>query len=236
MEFSQEQSAVAENDKLGAASGFAQAWPPSAWPRKPVAMAPKQTEASSNYRGCQALALQGHADTGLVPLHPPSVEEAWHTRNGVQSRVNEAIMPFDIEQAACPLCGELIAAEAVDCPHCGSYLGEGGRMESDAGAETTLSWLVPIGRSGWAIAAGYLALCSIFPFLGLPFSLGAVITGILAIRTSQANRIGASVVWRHHGRFDLVPAASHAWPDYPWLRALSTPWNDNSLQDPEVFA
>src|SRR5262249_9511321 len=48
--------------------------------------------------------------------------------NGVQSRVNEGIMSYDIEQAACPLCGKLIAAEAIDCPHCGSYLGEGGRM------------------------------------------------------------------------------------------------------------
>jgi hypothetical protein len=92
-------------------------------------------------------------------------------------------MTYDIEQAACPICGELIAAEAVDCPHCGSYLGEGGRMEGEA--EPALSWLIPIGRSGWAIAAGYLALFSILPFIGLPFSLGAVMTGILAIRSIQ---------------------------------------------------
>ena len=37
-------------------------------------------------------------------------------------------MTYDIDQAACPLCGQQIASEAVDCPHCGSYLGEGGRM------------------------------------------------------------------------------------------------------------
>jgi len=92
-------------------------------------------------------------------------------------------MTYDIEQAACPICGELIAAEAVDCPHCGSYLGEGGRMEGGAGADPALSWLIPIGRSGWAIAAGYLALFSIFPLIGLPFSLGAVISGILAVRS-----------------------------------------------------
>ncbi len=94
-------------------------------------------------------------------------------------------MTYDIEQAACPICGELIAAEAVDCPYCGSYLGEGGRMEGEAGADGTLSWLVPVGRSGWAIASGYLGLFSILPLIGLPFGLGAVITGILAIRSIQ---------------------------------------------------
>src|SRR5262245_26110222 len=92
-------------------------------------------------------------------------------------------MAYDIEQAACPLCGELIPVEAVDCPHCGSHLGEGGRMEGEAGTEPALSWLIPIGRSGWAIAAGYLALFSILPFIGLPFGLGAVITGVLAVRS-----------------------------------------------------
>jgi hypothetical protein len=92
-------------------------------------------------------------------------------------------MTYDIDQAACPLCGQQIASEAVDCPHCGSYLGEGGRMEGEA--EPALSWLIPIGRSGWAIAAGYLGLVSIVPLIGLPFGVGAVITGILAIRSIQ---------------------------------------------------
>jgi GYF domain 2 len=37
--------------------------------------------------------------------------------------------------------------------------------------------LLPVGRSGWAIASGYLGLLSVIPFFGL----FAIITGIIAI-------------------------------------------------------
>jgi hypothetical protein len=48
-----------------------------------------------------------------------------------------------------------------------------------AGGDPSLRWLIPIGRSGWAIAAGYLGLLSFFGgFLG-PV---AVIVSIVAIR------------------------------------------------------
>jgi hypothetical protein len=43
--------------------------------------------------------------------------------------------------------------------------------------------LLPVGRSGWAIAAGYLGLISVLAFPG-PF---AVIAGILAIRDMRRN-------------------------------------------------
>jgi hypothetical protein len=134
-------------------------------------------------------------------------------RNGVQSGVNETTMTHDIEQAACPLCGELIDAEAVDCPHCDSYLGAAGRMEGEAEADSAMSWLIPIGRSGWAIAAGYLALFSILPLISLPFSPGAMITGVLAVRSIQQDSkltgLGASLLWHHHGLPDPPSAAGH---------------------------
>ena len=46
------------------------------------------------------------------------------------------------------------------------------------GDDAAVRWLLPVGRSGWAIAAGYLGL---FAFLILPAPL-ALLAGILAVR------------------------------------------------------
>jgi hypothetical protein len=43
--------------------------------------------------------------------------------------------------------------------------------------------LMPVGRAGSAIAAGYLGLLALFPVVGLVFGLLAVITGWVALRT-----------------------------------------------------
>lgn len=51
--------------------------------------------------------------------------------------------------------------------------------------------LVPVGRSGWAIASGYLGLLAIVPLGGLGFGVLAIITGILARKAIRANpRLG----------------------------------------------
>jgi hypothetical protein len=47
--------------------------------------------------------------------------------------------------------------------------------------------LLPIGRSGWAIAAGYLGLLSCVPVVGLVFAIAAIVTGSLALRNCQRN-------------------------------------------------
>jgi hypothetical protein len=47
--------------------------------------------------------------------------------------------------------------------------------------------LIPVGRSGWAIASGYLGLLAVFPFIGALFGIGAVITGIVAINDIKRN-------------------------------------------------
>lgn len=51
-------------------------------------------------------------------------------------------------------------------------------LPSAAGADPALRWILPVGRSGWAIAAGYFGLLS-FVGCGAPFAL---FTGIMALR------------------------------------------------------
>lgn len=52
----------------------------------------------------------------------------------------------------------------------------------DIGQDAGVRMLLPVGRSGWAIASGYLGLFAFFPLIGLLTGPCAVITGILAIR------------------------------------------------------
>jgi hypothetical protein len=57
------------------------------------------------------------------------------------------------------------------------------RRQPDLGDDPAMRMLLPVGLSGWAIAAGYLGLISV---LCLPAPL-ALITGILAIREISRN-------------------------------------------------
>jgi len=52
-----------------------------------------------------------------------------------------------------------------------------------AGDDPALRWVLPVGRSGWAIASGYLG---IFSVLGI-FAPFAIITGVLAFREIKKN-------------------------------------------------
>lgn len=53
--------------------------------------------------------------------------------------------------------------------------------QADAGGVNT--WLVPVGRSAWAIAAGYLALFSVL----VVFAPFALLCGIMALRSIKKN-------------------------------------------------
>jgi hypothetical protein len=53
-----------------------------------------------------------------------------------------------------------------------------GGPPSDIGQDAGMRWLLPVGRSGWAIAAGYLGLFSVIPI----FAPIALIISIVAIR------------------------------------------------------
>ncbi|MGE3108894.1 MAG: GYF domain-containing protein [Phycisphaerales bacterium] len=56
--------------------------------------------------------------------------------------------------------------------------------------------LLPVGRSGYALAAGYLGIFALFPFLGFVAGALAIVFGILAIRDIR----------RHPQRHGLVRA------------------------------
>jgi hypothetical protein len=55
--------------------------------------------------------------------------------------------------------------------------------QPDIGQDAGMRMLLPVGRSMWAIAAGYLGLISVL-LIPAPF---AVLTGILAIRDMRRN-------------------------------------------------
>ena len=54
---------------------------------------------------------------------------------------------------------------------------------ADPGADPVTRMILPVGRSGWAIASGYLGLCSVLIFPA-PFALA---TGIVAVREMRRN-------------------------------------------------
>lgn len=78
------------------------------------------------------------------------------------------------------------------------------RRNDDIGEDAGMRMLLPVGRSGWAIASGYLGLISVL-CLPAPFAL---ITGILAIREikrdSKKHGMGRAVFGIIMGSLGLV--------------------------------
>ena len=69
----------------------------------------------------------------------------------------------------------------------------GNLISPAAAADPSLKYLLPIGRSGWAIAAGYLGLVSVL-LIFAPFALGTGIYALHDIR-EHPDRLGVGRAW-----------------------------------------
>lgn len=81
----------------------------------------------------------------------------------------------------CRNCGQKIDAAVSACPHCNALKAPSdvsSVQPTQATSGSGMQYILPIGRSGWSIAAGYLALFSI---LLLPAPL-ALFCGGMALR------------------------------------------------------
>ncbi len=83
----------------------------------------------------------------------------------------------------CLRCGTLHADTEQTCPRCGgalipSTLPAAPPVLPPLGADPVVRMMLPVGRSGLAIAAGYLGLFALLPI----FAPVALLVGILAVR------------------------------------------------------
>ena len=92
----------------------------------------------------------------------------------------------------CSNCGAQINDQAVVCVKCGCAVSKA-VASAPNDDDAVLRMLVPIGRSGWAIAAGYLGLLSLLPFVGVL----AVVIGVIAVRDlrKHPDKHGAGRAW-----------------------------------------
>lgn len=85
----------------------------------------------------------------------------------------------------CPHCGTANDDNNFKCVKCAKVIQGAGRSSvvSDLGESAAMRMLLPVGRSGLAIAAGYAGL---FSLLVLPAPL-ALVLGLLAVRDIRKN-------------------------------------------------
>lgn len=78
----------------------------------------------------------------------------------------------------CPRCQRPVVYMTPQCPHCGVVFASLGAMGHDAG----MRMLLPVGRTGLSMAAGYVGLGAMLIF---PLAPVAIVLGILAVRDLQ---------------------------------------------------
>lgn len=85
--------------------------------------------------------------------------------------------------AFCRQCGAQLPEDANFCAKCGEQVGATTFRNIKENNDSALQMIIPIGRSGWAIAAGYLGLLSFVPICA-PL---AIVTGLMAIQVIKKN-------------------------------------------------
>ena len=93
----------------------------------------------------------------------------------------------------CSNCGARINDRAVVCVKCGCAVAKEAAASTDDGGDSALRMLIPIGRSGWAVAAGYLGLLSLLPFVGV-LALAIGIVAVCDLR-QHPEKHGAGRAW-----------------------------------------
>jgi len=99
----------------------------------------------------------------------------------VRRMIRENILGAQMAMVFCRGCGKEIHETAVTCPHCGAP--QKAQSPSSGSGSSGMEYLIPIGRSGWAIAAGYLAFFALF-LVPAPFALAC---GVMGLRDIQKN-------------------------------------------------
>ena len=86
----------------------------------------------------------------------------------------------------CASCGSQLAQKAAICPKCGVPTEiQGSHTANQISNNAGMRLLLPVGRSGWAIAAGYLGLFSVIGLIA-PIAIVVSIIAIIDISKSKA--------------------------------------------------
>lgn len=110
-----------------------------------------RTNVSDEYAGHSGPCAECGKTITVPPAAPPAASEGRH----------------------CPHCRAPLALNAVGCTQCGTRFSSSERLGDNAG----IRMLMPVGRSIWAIIAGYLGLFAVL-VIPAPF---AIIVGVIAI-------------------------------------------------------
>jgi len=105
------------------------------------------------------------------------VAEQYFGRSGPCARCGKTVTIPAGDQPRCPQCGGTLAPGSAVCPTCHWQPAPASGLQ-DLGKDPLVRALLPVGRSGLAIAAGYAGLFAVL-FFPAPIAL---LLGILAIR------------------------------------------------------